>query len=347
MGAGHVMRCIALAQAWKARGGLVHFISRCESTSLRKRIDAEGFGLVPLQAGHSDSVDIEETCRIISRKGSGEQDWLVLDGYHFDSQYYRAANQAGVKVMVVDDNHHLPFYQADAVLNPNIYGDDIRYRCHPKTLLFLGGEYALIRSEFLRLRSSRKDFHVAEKAKRIVVILGGGDSKNVTEIVLKALSLLPNNSFEVRVVVGPANLNMESLSAAATDCTFDVELVFNTEDMPSLLSWADMAITAAGGTCLELAFLGVPAITIITADNQERVAASFYRDDIFKTVGWWNDFSVSHLSDKIRKLSENKFSRQQMSDRGRRRIVGDGAEKCVVALLGNNKFKTLNSVIAL
>lgn len=347
MGAGHVMRCIALAQAWMAQGGGIHFISRCESDALRHRIHTEGFGFTPLGEKSTDAADYLETLRILKQYGSKGGDWLVLDGYHLDDQYHRAATLTEKGIMVVDDNHHLPFYQADAILNPNIYGDNIRYRCHGESLLFLGAEYALIRSEFLKWNGNRDRCQVAEKAKRIVVVLGAGDSKNVTEIVLKSLNLLPDPDLEVRVLVGPANPNIEALRVAATDCIFDVELVFNTDDMPSLLSWADLAITAAGGTCLELAFLGVPAITIITADNQERVADSFYRENIFETMGRWNDFTVSQLSDKIRCLSEDKYSRQRMRDKGRRRIDGDGAEKCVKALLAYTKFVDRRRVKAL
>ena len=36
MGTGHLMRCLALAQAWQADGGQVIFLSHCESDALRR-----------------------------------------------------------------------------------------------------------------------------------------------------------------------------------------------------------------------------------------------------------------------------------------------------------------------
>jgi spore coat polysaccharide biosynthesis predicted glycosyltransferase SpsG len=36
MGMGHLMRCLALAQGWKARGGQVTFITACESDGLER-----------------------------------------------------------------------------------------------------------------------------------------------------------------------------------------------------------------------------------------------------------------------------------------------------------------------
>ncbi len=38
IGAGHMMRCIALGQTWQERGGDVTFLSNCESEVLRRGI---------------------------------------------------------------------------------------------------------------------------------------------------------------------------------------------------------------------------------------------------------------------------------------------------------------------
>ena len=41
-GTGHLMRCLALAQGWQARGGQATFITACESDGLRQRLSDEG-----------------------------------------------------------------------------------------------------------------------------------------------------------------------------------------------------------------------------------------------------------------------------------------------------------------
>jgi spore coat polysaccharide biosynthesis predicted glycosyltransferase SpsG len=43
IGNGHIMRCFALGQNYKAQGGSVTFLSYCDSSSLRQRILDEGF----------------------------------------------------------------------------------------------------------------------------------------------------------------------------------------------------------------------------------------------------------------------------------------------------------------
>ena len=54
--------------------------------------------------------------------------------------------------------------------------------------------------------------------------------------------------------------------------------------------WAELAITAAGSTCWELACLGVPAVTIVTAENQRGIAASLSHAGITQDAGWHEDF---------------------------------------------------------
>jgi UDP:flavonoid glycosyltransferase YjiC (YdhE family) len=63
IGAGHLMRCIALAQAWQAEGGEVTFLSCCYSPALRRRVTDEGAWFIPLPAAHPDPVDWQTTSR--------------------------------------------------------------------------------------------------------------------------------------------------------------------------------------------------------------------------------------------------------------------------------------------
>jgi len=50
---------------------------------------------------------------------------------------------------------------------------------------------------------------------------------------------------------------------------FAAELVDPTDDMALLMTWADIAIAAAGNTSWELAFMGVPSVLVAVAPNQQ------------------------------------------------------------------------------
>ena len=82
IGGGHVMRCFALAEQWKAEGGRVVFVSRCESRSLRGMISSAGFEIIDVERTHPDTADLrvtEEVALKESRTISKDSFvWLVL-----------------------------------------------------------------------------------------------------------------------------------------------------------------------------------------------------------------------------------------------------------------------------
>src|SRR4051794_20439612 len=82
IGVGHVMRCLALAHAWRTLGGQVLFVTSCEGASLRARMDE--FGTVTVARAHPDEADAS-TLETTLRACPGAK--VVIDGYHLDGQY--------------------------------------------------------------------------------------------------------------------------------------------------------------------------------------------------------------------------------------------------------------------
>ncbi len=81
IGTGHIMRCIALAQAWQDQGGEVTFISHCESDALKERIQSEGFRFIALDHVCPDSADLKNTLSILEkRKRRSENTGLFWTG---------------------------------------------------------------------------------------------------------------------------------------------------------------------------------------------------------------------------------------------------------------------------
>ncbi len=332
VGMGHFMRCVALAQAWMTQAGEVFFIGNCQASALRQRLGDEGFGWQELTDQYPGPADCAETIDFICQhRRQGRADWLVLDGYHFDVAYQQQLRASGVRLLIIDDNHHLPFYHADAILNPNLYGPDIAYQCPAETLLLLGGRYTLLRTEFQRWQEWQRT--IPDRATRIFVVMGGGDQENVTLKTLEALFSLGLEGLEIRAVVGHTNPNCAFLQKAAAGAPCAVELLPALEDMPAMMAWADMAVTAAGQTCLELACMGVPGIMVVTADNQETAAALFRDKGIFETMGRWNGFTVRAFGDRILRLINAKDRRRRMSENGRRTVSSSGSANSVAAML--------------
>lgn len=330
IGTGHVMRCLALAQAWQDRGGSAAFLCAPLPPPLEARLRAEGMALTALTAWPGGAADAEETIRQAKALGA---EWVVVDGYGFDAAYHKALKDAGLKLLVLDDNGDADFYGADLVLNQNIHACADWYAGRaPYTQLLLGTKYALLRREFRAWRNWQRG--APALAYKILVTLGGSDPDNVTLQVLQALSLVRADQLEATVVIGGSNPHRASLEAEAARAAFPVRLVTNAPNMPELMAWADLAVSAAGSTVWELAFLGVPTLLLVTADNQQGIARGLEEAGLAVNLGWAQGLEPVRLSHALMALWHDPEKRADISRRLRQLVDGQGASRVVQALQG-------------
>ena len=322
------MRCLALAQAWGGRGGPVWFLSRCNNATLQQRIQAAGAEFLSLSPEASVHLDIQSTLTLLAELKAA---YVVLDGYDFDSDYQRAVRAGGCRLLVIDDTVRLTHYDADILLNQNLGAAELKYDCNSDAVVLLGPEYALLRREFIFWRSRLHT--VPETARKILVTLGGSDPDNVTLNVIQALRGLEITRLQIRIVAGPANPHIEELRDAAAAFPGRLELLSAVSDMAPLMAWADLAITAAGSTCWELACLGLPAVSLVIAENQRGIAEELGTAGVVFNLGWHAEVSAERLATAVDGLLFSSFRRLRMSQKGRALVDGKGAERVVSALL--------------
>jgi len=343
-GTGHVMRCLALAQAWQDKSGEVVFISYCESDALRQRISAEGIDLISLDKPHPDPFDWNLTRGILDQIRSRDpkaDSWLVVDGYHFDADYQKSIKAAGYKLLWIDDYGHADHYYADLVLNQNISADPTCYvNRESYTQLLMGPSYAPLRREFKRWQGWQRE--IPTIARKVLVTLGGADSDNVTLQAIRALKEVDIPGLEARIVMGQANPHLELLKREI-GAESRLHLLTNVADMADLMAWADVAISAGGTTCWELAFMGLPAMILTIAENQRANAEALNREIIGIDLGWHQELSEEGLATQLHQLMINSTLRSLMSKRGQELVDGYGGWR-----LGNlisGKTLKLRSVV--
>ncbi len=170
VGTGHVMRCLALAQAWQGHGGRTIWIGHCPIEALRRRIRAADAAFEPLEHPHPHPADVAATraslSRIARESDTFEIVWLVLDGMHFDPAYQDAVRPAEGRMLLIDDLAAWPQYHADLLLNQNLGAERKQYLCDEHASLLLGPRYALLRREFFRRRAGGGNRSSWEKAGR-------------------------------------------------------------------------------------------------------------------------------------------------------------------------------------
>jgi UDP-2,4-diacetamido-2,4,6-trideoxy-beta-L-altropyranose hydrolase len=325
IGVGHVMRCVALAQAWQHAGGRVVFALAAGPAEIEKRLRSEGFEVVEISASPGSPDDAAQTAKLSMRC---EAEWLVLDGYHFSGDYRKRVKGPTFSLLLMDDHGEFAPYKCDIVLNTNPYASDAMYpQSEGQTRFLLGSRYALLRREFLERQTQHA--HVPEKVSRLLVTFGGADPHNVTLQVVEALQELDDPQLDMVVVVGASNPHRASLEAALKKSSRAARLLSNVDNMPEVISHAELAISAGGGTCYELAFMKVPMFLITMASNHERTVEAYGRAKAALAAGWFDGLERKSLTAALRGLIGDSRLRRELIKNARQMVDGRGAQRVV------------------
>ena len=173
--------------------------------------------------------------------------------------------------------------------------------------------------------------------KNILVTMGGADTQNVSSKVLEALNLITLFELEIKVVLGAANPWKKDIEMLAQKSPHHVEILYGVDNMPVLMSWADFAITAAGGTIWELAHLGVPIVAISNAENQRENATCIETLSIGVYAGIGRELKRGALSALIYDLLEHPGLLVKMACRGICMVDGHGAGR-ICAKMGDGLY---------
>lgn len=324
IGTGHVMRCLALAQALQDEGGAVTFVMRDPDASVVKRLEREKITIREISGGE----DAEVTAQVARRSAA---QWVVVDGYTFDFAYQQAIQSAGLPLLFVDDYGHCTEYTGELLLNQNISADEGWYaKRSPRTRLLLGMDYALLRREFRQRAPTRTAF--PQVARNVLITLGGADTNNITALALTAVARLKTRELAVKVAVGPLNPHGPELQATLTRLGLHGELVSTTTGMPELMQWADVAISATGSTCWELLFMQTPFVGISLADNQRPTARRLDELGVATTLDFTLELSADDIAQALEKLVDDPQKRAMAARRGRGRVDGKGALRVIEAM---------------
>jgi UDP-2,4-diacetamido-2,4,6-trideoxy-beta-L-altropyranose hydrolase len=328
IGSGHVMRCLALAQVWQEQVVETAAFVTAVPEMLRMRLEAEGMTVYAHSGEAGDEADAQQ---VIALAQQLKTRYVVVDGYQFGADYQQWLKDAGLRLLALDDNGEAQHYSADLVLNQNIHASEALYtNRQPYTRLLLGTRYTLLRREFWSWRGWQRD--IPDAARKVLVTMGGSDPDNVTLKVLRALEQVQLNDLHVKVVVGGSSPHYDALQMAARQSPHHIELAHNVSDMPALMAWADVAVSAGGSTCWELAFMGLLGMVIVLAENQQPLADRLAQQDAVITLGRHADLTPETIAARLTDLVTDADRRRVMSARGRELVDSYGGERVVKAL---------------
>lgn len=342
MGTGHLMRCLTLASELRERGAASLFVCRHLPSSMATQLEQQGHQLRRLTSlaqpiaedcplAHADwlgtswCADAEEARDAIAGLAF-VPDWLVVDHYALDARWERALRPSAKRILVIDDLGDR-MHDCDCLLDQNMHSmPAARYqgKVGDTCRLLLGPRYALLRPEFAAVRMKRQGRHGAPR--RVLVFMGGIDSANATQTVVRGVLALSAENLELEIVTTDANPNLAALHVEFGVLP-NVGITVDAHDMAQRIAAADIAIGAGGGAMLERACLGLPTLTISIAENQEAGAESLGLIGATLYLGRSIDVNAGSVRDAMSVLLMSATLRSSLAERAAALVDGKGAER--------------------
>jgi len=329
IGAGHVMRCLALAQQWRVDGGRVTFACSELPTVFGDRLRAEGCEVVKIDTEAGSPDDAAATLKLAHDLDAV----VVADGYRFSVDFQQAVYGSARALLVLDDYGQIGAYRADVILDQNLGTSEGIYADRPPNCrLLLGPEYVMLRHEFLDTVQNRSE--ISSAVRDVLVTTGGADIGDFAIRILDVLEEIPE-SLNITVVVGGAGSGAGPIENWARSSHHLVRSIENPTNMARLMARADLAVSTAGSTAWELAYLGVPAVLGVVAENQRLGAAALEKSGAAVVFDAMASSAVDELRQVLGLVYGDQPRRSAIIEAAQRVVDGKGAARVVRTVLGD------------
>lgn len=322
IGAGHLMRCLTVAEALAEKAGSKEEICFvCADQQSGEAVKAAGFRV---QVFNTDYRRMEE--ELLLWNVFGRDNRILVDSYYVTDAYLEKLRQFG-KVFLLDDmSEHA--YPVDGVINYNAFAKEAAYQrlyadseTGIQTKCYIGSKYVPVRRQFLN-----REYGVGEAVKDVLITTGGGDLDNIAGEMLQSIY---REGIDFHVVTGRFNPHLEELKKLEKTQK-GVHIYHDVKDMAELMQRCDMAITAGGTTIYELAVLGIPFLCFSYARNQEALAEYIGTNQIAGYLGKYHQNQEEVLRNLQKLFAEycaDRSLREMCYNRERTMIDGNGASR--------------------
>src|SRR5205085_1290452 len=133
----------------------------------------------------------------------------------------------------------------------------------------------------------------------VLVTLGGADPDNRTLKVIQALAPLRSPDLDVVVIVGGSNPHRATLEEGTRAAHGSLRLLHPVTDMAALMAERDIAISAAGSTTWEIAFMGLPALLGAIVEGEEQSLSHVVKTGLCMGLGNFASVPPATLAERF------------------------------------------------
>ncbi len=328
LGMGHLVRCLSLAHMLKKYFNIQFIVQETEE-AVYEWIHQEGFSFLTIKRCAEISEDCNETVRLVKEVSNGSS-IVVLDGYHFKTEYQQHVKEHNLSVVCIDDLHEW-HHVADAIINHAPGISPSAYNTVKNTRLLLGTSYALLRPEILQAAKGKRE---TKPVQSFLVSMGAADSDNCT--LFFAELLIENfSSAHVHLLVSSLNPHLETIRAFATSHPENVSLHINlnTAELIRQIEQCEVVICPASTISLEACAIGCTLVTGYTAANQLGILAGLTQCEAALSLGYFQTLTKQAARESIESLVINNSAREQQLTNQRCLIDGKSPLRIARAFL--------------
>jgi len=351
---GHVMRCLAIADAASRMGIGVTFI--CADNNPAELIRNRGYNVTILNTDWRQMESelpllspIIECCRIKH---------LIVDSYQVTKKYLASLREQ-TELSYIDDVNRFVYPVDKLIVYANYYKRwelDRIYGPQNNTELILGTDYVPLRDEYADLPPKK----ISKNIENILVLSGGSDRlhillnimKKLTEYIEEKATLSDStalNEIKITAICGKYNLDYDRL----VEKYGEDAIIKSVPSLKEYIMNADVVISAGGTTLYEICACGTPAIAYSFADNQlENVFGFCFVDKLMKSAGDVRDFTFKKVKSIVEGEPDLNYNpaydkmvkclheyeeievRADYSQKLKRFIDGHGADRIVRRIMG-------------
>lgn len=305
-GAGHLMRCLALAQALEQQHIECCFVVPASTRPFCLKRHDWNFSIIDLP----DNLSLQQEIPWLKATlGLQKRDLLILDSYKFDELYMQSAAALEGTLVLFDDCNNRGKLHADIILNSAGGAAGLGYESTaPESLLCLGEQYRLLRQEFLTEMPQPLNNRTS-----LTIVMGGTDVKGLSLAFLQELAD-QKVDIPIRLVCTSDNPRLSEIKDCVAGTGMAVQLVIDSQDLASIFSHSRLTISAAGTTQFELLAMHCPSLLLVVADNQLNAARASEQQGWCRMVDFRNNSPIAEVVAMAKTLWHHPNKLQQMHD---------------------------------
>ena len=309
MGAGHVMRCIAIAEELAEKGHEVILVGQTKNLPwVEAKVNSSGFSRI-----YSNPANL---------RPDPDADVLILDSYEIDPiDPFLDSRKWRKVVALVDDT--TPKFHADLYIHPGSGTTWLPPEKERKAPFVSGIEYIAIRKSIQNLKRNARP--KVPDCLRILVTGGGSDPYDFCGEIVKMLQKLS------------VNFSAKVFSQSKEIQTHDARFVFVEigSKLEEFLPDTDLIFTTAGTSSWEFLSCGFPIGLACAVDNQVANFKCQTQNGLAMGIGERNNHQSWELDEvNIEKLVSNPQIRNELSVQARGQVDGKGSARIVEVILG-------------